>query len=338
MMRWRAGYRGFNVGVVGNPRMNAGLFADARAYGADLLRAFVPFPGPGASGAAASGRAIRNFVSDAAEAGLSTVLVPDADAESTASLWCDEAQVHAFVEHWAGLAREFRGMPAIAGFDLLNEPNPPGKSPCAATSAALWNGVVRRTVAAIRAEDASVPIVVEGILGGNAQGLLALDRLDDEAIVYSVHFYVPHDITHQRVSSRWPRVLNYPTVDARELAGTWAYPGPWNRERLRAELTAAAERGRSDDIPVYVGEFSCVRWAPGASAARYVEDCLALFAEFGWSWTYHEFRGWPGWDPEAEGDGPSGPAHRVDAPVIRLLSNAMQVAPAASPMVGGGLR
>ena len=49
---------------------------------------------------------------------------------------------------------------------------------------------------------------------------------------------------------------------------------------------------------IYVGEFSAIRWAPDNSACRYLRDCISLFEEFGWDWSYHAFREWNGWSVE----------------------------------------
>ena len=46
-----------------------------------------------------------------------------------------------------------------------------------------------------------------------------------------------------------------------------------------------------------IGEFSAVRWAPGAD--RYLADCTAIFEEYGWDWSYHAFREWGGWSCES---------------------------------------
>lgn len=52
---------------------------------------------------------------------------------------------------------------------------------------------------------------------------------------------------------------------------------------------------------IYVGEFSAVAWAEGAD--RYIADCIELFEEYGWDWSYHAFREWHGWDVEREAIG-----------------------------------
>lgn len=48
-------------------------------------------------------------------------------------------------------------------------------------------------------------------------------------------------------------------------------------------------------MPILVGEFSVVRWAPKEDAERYLADLVELFEEFGWSWCYHGLRDYHGW-------------------------------------------
>ena len=52
-------------------------------------------------------------------------------------------------------------------------------------------------------------------------------------------------------------------------------------------------------VKIYVGEFSVVSWAPGG--AQYLKDCMELFEEYGWDWSYHAFREWAGWSVEHAG-------------------------------------
>jgi hypothetical protein len=51
-------------------------------------------------------------------------------------------------------------------------------------------------------------------------------------------------------------------------------------------------------MPIYIGEFSAIRWAPDDSAYRYLKDVIELFEENNWSWAYHAFREWDGWSVE----------------------------------------
>ena len=68
---------------------------------------------------------------------------------------------------------------------------------------------------------------------------------------------------------------------------------------------------------IYVGEFSAVCWAPDAE--KYLEDVISVFEEYGWDWTYHAFREWPGWSVECEGPDADHFAPSADNPRKRVL-------------------
>ena len=37
------------------------------------------------------------------------------------------------------------------------------------------------------------------------------------------------------------------------------------------------------------------------NALQYLKDCMELFEEYGWDWSYHAFREWAGWSVEHAG-------------------------------------
>ena len=79
-----------------------------------------------------------------------------------------------------------------------------------------------------------------------------------------------------------------------------AYPGAiagklWDKAELRRVLQPVRDWQRDFGVQIYIGEFSAIRWAPNDSACRYLKDCIELFEEFGWDWSYHAFREWNGW-------------------------------------------
>ncbi|HXP89452.1 MAG TPA: hypothetical protein VN931_00850, partial [Fibrobacteria bacterium] len=55
---------------------------------------------------------------------------------------------------------------------------------------------------------------------------------------------------------------------------------------------------------------------PGAS--RYLADCISLFEEYGWDWSYHAFREYQGWDLEMEDLPRKEPALHATSPTDRL--------------------
>jgi hypothetical protein len=95
---------------------------------------------------------------------------------------------------------------------------------------------------------------------------------------------------------------------------------------------------RKYKLPIYVGEFSCVRSAPGDSAYRWTKDVVELFEAEGWSWTFHSFRGYHGWDQElsASTPKPEGPVaakamRSMNTPVMTLLRGYLTKNQPASP-------
>jgi hypothetical protein len=188
-----------------------------------------------------------------------------------------------FVALWEKMARRFLGHPAVWGYDLVNEPvqnlpSPPG--------VADYLGTQVRAAEAIRAIDADVPIFIEASEWDSAAGFAILEPVDVPNIIYQVHMYVPAEFTHQGVHNN--------TTDIR-------YPGTiggtaWDKQRLRKVLQPVREFQLAYNVHIYVGEFSAIRWAPGAM--EYLSDCIDLFEEYGWDWTYHAYREWDGWSVE----------------------------------------
>ena len=106
------------------------------------------------------------------------------------------------------------------------------------------------------------------------------------------------------------------------MNGEWkpvAYPGTiagtaWNEAQIRAALQPVREFQLAYNAHIYVGEFSAARWAPGA--ADYLRDCIAVFEDYGWDWTYHAYREWDGWSLEHVGAPNTG--RRADEETDRL--------------------
>jgi len=324
------GRKGF---VLGGVERDVLLIDAMSRLGANTARVFFPFRRcrdcDRFGRAAGDQAALRGLLAQAAARGIRLVVVGSFDGIEAPAFWRNAALRDSVVENWEWFAATFGDDPAIAGLDLMNEPNPPWPSGDIAQAQADWNPLAEQAIAAIRRRRPAMPIVFEPVAGGNVLGLLGMRPFADPEIVYSIHFYTPHDITHQGVGSEWNVRIPYP-------AGTEFGLGRWSptlgvtridAHRLERELDVAREFQLRHDVPIYVGEFSCVRWAPEGSARRWVRDALALFERFGWSWTYHEFRGWPGWDAEIDSVDPTSTRRSDTAPVMASLRAAMQRRP-----------
>ncbi len=192
-----------------------------------------------------------------------------------------------FVALWEKIARRYKGNPVIWGYDLVNEPVQNLPSPA---GVADYLGAQVRAAKAIRAIDPERPIFIEAGEWDSAAAYRELEPVDVPRVIYQVHMYVPGEFTHQGVFSK--------TVGV-------AYPGKigntlWDKEQLRKVLQPVREFQLAYNVHIYVGEFSAIRWAPGA--ANYLRDCIDLFEEYGWDWTYHAYREWDGWSVEHGSD------------------------------------
>jgi endoglucanase len=204
-----------------------------------------------------------------------------------------------FLAVWDRLARRYANQAAIWGYDLVNE----AVEGVVANGLLDWQTLARDTTRRVRAIDPNHAIIVEPAPWGSPSALDQFEPLDTPGVVYSVHMYLPHNYTHQGVHGSPVGV---------------SYPGPvsglsWNKNQLRRALEPAIAFQRDYHVPIYIGEFSAIRWAPGAR--DYIRDVIEVFEEHGWDWAYHAFREWDGWSVE---HGPNRYEHkRADAPTDR---------------------
>ena len=199
-----------------------------------------------------------------------------------------------FVSAWEEIARRYRGRKGIYGYDLINEPVQRKR---ACENCDYWN-IQRRGAEAIRRIDPDVTIIVEANNWDSPAAFSCLRALDLDNVIYQVHVYNPHSFTHQCANSADKPVPR----DRREV---WPNPSKgWNKDWLRADLQPVIDFQKRHNAKIYVGEFSASIFAPGAG--RYLADCIELFEELGWDWTYHSFREARAWNIETAYDEQTG--------------------------------
>jgi len=178
--------------------------------------------------------------------------------------------VDTLCEAWTRIAGQFKNNPQIYGYDLLNEPQTTGyqingKNPS-------WIELAQRMTDAIRKIDPTTAIIVQISNDSQVKG---------NNIIYTEHFYAPHEFTHQFVSRS-----NF----IRRIA--WSYPGwingvYYDKDRLRLKMKNIIDFQRKHQVKILLGEFGCIAWAPGA--AQYLKDAIELFEEYGWDWAELDF-------------------------------------------------
>ena len=231
--------------------------------------------------------------------------------------WNDPARTEKLCMFWKDVATRLAPYrDVIWGYDILNEPLDRAQLPLPPRQ---WRGVALKIIAAIRTVDPETWIIYEVGPAGMFAGFKNLEPLPDKRVIYSAHYYCPHEFTHagvntvagtteamKRINVEYPLAISGLRQSAWEL-GIFQKPPMsipkelckiWDKEFQRLVLTPAVEFQKKYGVPIYVGEFSAVRWAPVDALERYLREAIELFEENGWSWSFHCFNGWTGWNPE----------------------------------------
>ena len=197
--------------------------------------------------------------------------------------WANTNLQSSLVNIWIAIAQQYVGNTTIAAYDLINEPIAPNGQQ-------QWITLATQMITAIQKVDPNHVIIFEPSPGGIPESFLTMkEPLPYTNIVYSVHDYEPYAITGQGIFSS--SVESYPSPSSSSI-------GLVNSTTLSTQLEPVRQFATNFHVPIYVGEFSCARWAPGTSAYQYMRDSIELFESAGFSWTYHEWRGYQAWDAE----------------------------------------
>ncbi len=240
--------------------------------------------------------------------------VPGSDSgpENLPAFWARPDLSADCTRAWADLARRLLPLRRyIWGYDLFNEPLDRRDEP---DGPHAWYPLALEIVRAIRAVDPNVWIIYEPGPGAAFSGFEKLRPLPDARVIYSAHFYYPMKFTGQGIDQS-----SFGRGDSLYYPG-WVRLRYWDAKRLREMVQPAVDFQQRYHVPIYVGEFSVVRWAPKGDAVRWLRDAIGIFESNGWSWTYHAFREFNGWNLEQDEtfwtkDGP--PARLAPSPTVR---------------------
>lgn len=312
---FRLRMRGFNLGAHGSNPVTSSILSSMRNTGANLVRILIKPKQCGDCDHFSFSRADWLYMNTVVQLANSSdyrviiALAPQPGGRQ-ARYWHKAALQDSIVKLWSEIAAHFKGNPAIAGFDLINEPIPTepvgnaglegqklnskavNKFVGATESngerleyeAVTWSNLARKLIVAIRQQDPTRLVIIEPAPGATPQGFVYQPMLPFQNVVYSVHFYSPHKITHQGLYG--------------SASGIRFPSGRWNRSWLSAQLQPIRDFAARYSVPIYVGEFSIVRWAPGHSRINWLTDTIALFEAEHWPWTYQAYREFQGWSAE----------------------------------------
>jgi len=148
-----------------------------------------------------------------------------ADPEAT-SLWSSEAAEEKTVALWRALAERYRDRAIVAGYDLLNEPNPPSGEALVA--------LYQRILSAIRSVDGKHLVFLEG--AKFAQDFSMFSRPLDDNQAYSFHLYTWFG------GDPATKVKRYAAIAARDALPLWCGEfGENDVPAIRAQLAVFDE-------------------------------------------------------------------------------------------------
>jgi hypothetical protein len=286
---------------------------------------------------------LKKVVARAKASGLKVVLTPltlpgaiwtqHNNDEIDDRLYSDKKFWTQSAEFWSDLANAFKDDPAVAAYNLINEPTPERPTAYESGTTAqniLWyekqKGTARdlpafynQLVTAIRRIDTQTPIMLDGGFFGNPEGFSYFpEAIEDENILYAFHMYKPWAAT-----SVWNIRHGSKLVYPGEMK-IWGQTEIWDFERvaktIRQPLDWAEKKGIARSR-VVMSEFGCHRyltWCP-----EYMEDVLTAADAANIHWAFYTFRShnWGGMDYELGGDRPSLTSMGVTADAFWKLSS-----------------
>ncbi len=313
---------------------DAAYFAALKATGATWVRlAFSKWPGTGrdfliGDAGAYAGlppadlATLRATLDAAGAAGLKVVIVPlslpgarwsqQNDGAFDDRLWSDPAFAAEAKAFWRDLAAAVKDHPAVAAYNLVNEPAPEREGGPAENGpmaeAVAWQSaeaggprdlpaLYGRLIAAIRSVDPVTPVMVDAGWYANPRALATWPApLGDDRVLYAFHMYEPYAATSAPNMKR-DVPLRYPGAVTDYGGGEVA----WTRETVAAHVGAAFDWAEAHGLPptrVVAGEFGCMRrWA---DCGTYLGDVIDAIEARGGHWAFYAFRedGWEGMDYE----------------------------------------
>jgi aryl-phospho-beta-D-glucosidase BglC (GH1 family) len=214
-------------------------------------------------------------------------LAPSKPRQTTAEFWKNTEDQKEVIKLAGKIASHFkRRGPELAAYDIMSEPVlVEGRS---SLSPPLWPDMLKNIVAEIRKADSGRWIIVAPGPWGGPDGYARFNPPADKKLIWGAHVYLPHAFTTQ---PKFESSLSYPGRIRMKY---------WDKASLKAALEPLQRFSQSHPGPVFIGEFSAVRWAKGGET--YLTDLVSIFNEFGWGWAYFSATGWHGWNPDYSSD------------------------------------
>ena len=235
------------------------------------------------------------------DAGLNVLLDIHAEEDWKAGLTHGDDGASNLYAFWGNFAAHYaKSDPERVFFEVLNEPS--------MDDLYRWEGIQDRAVAAIRRVAPRHTIIATAAAWGHQDGLLAMEPVRDENVIYTFHDYDPMWFTHQgatwsTTSWAFTHGVPYPSTPENILPVLNQEPDErvrlelerygedqWGPARVQTEVDAIAKWAAERNVPLYCGEFGAFKdhSDPQMRAAWINDTRTALESrQIGWAmWDY----------------------------------------------------
>jgi len=211
--------------------------------------------------------------------------------------------VDRFVMLWRKLAAHYADRnPDLVFFEIMNEPEE--------RDSYRWAGVQARAAEAIRQVAPKNTIIATGPNWSSIADLLTQEPLSDGNVIYTFHFYEPHEFTHQGAGwgGTWwiyTHDIPYPADEISMQDSLKQLPDAssryamehywldhWDAHRIRLQIDAAAAWGKDHNVPLLCNEFGAYREHTKPPARmNWIRDVRTALEADGIGWTMWDYRG-----------------------------------------------
>jgi len=211
--------------------------------------------------------------------------------------------VERFLMLWRKLAAHYADRnPDLIFYEIMNEPEE--------RDAYRWAGVQARAAEAIRSVAPKNTIIATGPNWSSIADLLTQEPLPDGNVIYTFHFYEPHEFTHQGAgwgAAYWiyTHDIPYPPTEASlqnsleqvpDAPNRYAFEhywlDHWDAHRIKLQIDAAAAWGKQHNVPLLCNEFGVYRRVtPKDSRMQWIHDVRTALESDQIGWTMWDYRG-----------------------------------------------
>jgi aryl-phospho-beta-D-glucosidase BglC (GH1 family) len=244
-----------------------------------------------------------------------------------------------FAEFWRSLAQHYSAPEFPIDLIFFEVKNEPGLNEADLTDA-QWAGIQTKLVAAIRHGASQNTIIATGAQKSDLLGLLALQPLSVDHVVYVFHYYEPYSFTHQ--GETWndnyakflkEQHVRYPYVPESARVAADQVPDLIQRlfalhdmegaanNRIESDIHIVKEWAKLHGVTVICDEFGVIK--PNTDPqdrAQWTKDVRTLLDQYGFGWTF--------WDYSSDSFGLVHTPNQFDASVVQALGMTI---PSAAP-------